>query len=301
MNLVEKHFFLVLTLALASGLLLPQAGNALVPTIKPLLMTMLFLTSLKINFKNIAFYLKKPLLPAYIFLMIMLIIPIIVFLITNQIDQTIAIGLLLMTAVPPAMASPVLTEIFKGNSALTLTTLVICSLLSPLTIPFLFKILTSQSVELDSFGMAKTLALIIFIPLILSAIIKKIGSAKPTIEKFKKYASTISIIIMSITGYIGIAIQSDALLNNPSSIIKQLIALTILFTIMHIIGYAIGFWRPREDKISIATSNTYMNSSLAFVIAVEFFPPEIILISVVAQLTWNIFPGIFKQALKVIR
>jgi len=138
----------------------------------------------------------------------------------------------------------------------------------------------------------------IFIPIILAEIIKRIKLAKPIIEKTQKYVSGINIIIMSILGYIGIAIQSETLLNNPSSIIKQLIALTILFTIMHLVGYMIAFWRPRKDKISVATSNTYMNSSLAFVIAVEFFPPEIVLISIVAQLTWNIFPGIFKQILK---
>ncbi|EKD48156.1 MAG: transporter of the bile acid:Na+ symporter family protein [uncultured bacterium] len=301
MHSIEKHFFLILTLALASGLFLPQAGDMLVPAIKPLLMMILLLTSLKIDFKSIFSYLKKPLLSTYIFVLIMLIIPTIVFLITNQIDQTLAIGLLLMTATPPAMASPVLTEIFKGNSALSLTTLITCSLLSPLTMPFLFKILTSQSIELDSLEMAKTLAIMIFTPIILAEIIKKIQSAKPTIEKVKKYVSGINIIIMSILGYIGIAIQSDTLLNNPLSIIKQLIALTILFAVMHVIGYMIGFWRPREDKIAIATSNTYMNSSLAFVIAVEFFPPEIVLISIVSQLTWNLFPGIFKQILRIVR
>ncbi|KKT19330.1 MAG: Bile acid:sodium symporter family protein [Candidatus Peregrinibacteria bacterium GW2011_GWA2_43_8] len=301
MHSIEKHFFLILTLALASGLFLPQAGDMLVPAIKPLLMMILLLTSLKIDFKSIFSYLKKPLRSTYIFVLIMLIIPTIVFLITNQIDQTLAIGLLLMTATPPAMASPVLTEIFKGNSALSLTTLITCSLLSPLTMPFLFKILTSQSIELDSLEMAKTLAIMIFTPIILAEIIKKIQSAKPTIEKVKKYVSGINIIIMSILGYIGIAIQSDTLLNNPLSIIKQLIALTILFAVMHVIGYMIGFWRPREDKIAIATSNTYMNSSLAFVIAVEFFPPEIVLISIVSQLTWNLFPGIFKQILRIVR
>lgn len=298
MQSIEKHFFLILTIALLTGLFLPQAGNFLVPAIKPLLMTILLLTSLKIDFKSVIAYSKKPLLPIYIFLMVMLVIPTIVFLITNQIDHTIAIGLLLMAASPPAMASPVLTEIFKGNSALSLTTLITCSLLSPLTMPFLFRILTSQSIELDSFGMAKTLAMMIFIPIILSQTIKRLKRTKPTIAKMQKYISGINILVMSVLGYIGISIQSDTLLNNPSSIIKQLLALTILFASMHLIGYMIGFWRPKEDKISIATSNAYMNSSLAFVIAVEFFPPEIVLISIVAQLTWNFFPGIFKQILK---
>ncbi|MFA6529125.1 MAG: bile acid:sodium symporter [Candidatus Gracilibacteria bacterium] len=297
-KLIEKHFAFILALALLGGLFLPQIGIALMPIIKLILIAMLFLTSLKIDFKQIISYLKKPALPIYIFVMKMLVIPTAVFLIARYIDPTLAIGLLLLSATSPGMASPVLTELFKGNVALSLVTVVTCSLLSPFTMPLLFKELTSQSIELDSVGMAGTLAFMIFTPIILSEIIKKIRSVQPFVEKSKKHFSAINIILMSLLMWIGIAPQADTFLHNPLSILKQLIALIILFTATHIIGYMIAFWRTKEDKISISTSLTYMNSSLAFVIAVEFFPPEVVLITIVSQIVWNTFPGIFKQVSK---
>ena len=297
-KLIEKYFSYLLFLALIGGLFLPQIGIILMPTIKPILMVMLLLSALKTDFKQVISYLKKPGLPLYIFIMTMIIVPIMVFLITNQIDQTLAIGLLLMTATPPAIASPVLTELFKGNVALSIVTVITCSLLSPITMPFLFNKLTSQSIELDSIGMAKALTFMIFTPIILAEIIKKIRTIKPFLEKSKKHFSAINIILMSLLMWIGIAPQADTFLHNPLSIIKQLIALIILFTTMHFIGYMIAFWRKKEDKISISTSMTYMNNSIAFVIAVEFFPPEVVLITIVSQLTWNTFPSIFKQISK---
>lgn len=293
-TLIEKYFSIVLFLALLGGLFLPGTGIALTPTIKPVLMTMLFLTSLKINFKQVFSYLKKPALPIYIFITKMLIIPTAVFLIMKYIDPTLAIGLLLLSATHPAMASPVLTELFKGNIALSLVILVTCSLLSPLTMPFLFKALTSQSIELNSIGIAKTLAFMIFTPIILSEIIKKIRAVKPLKEKSEKYFSAINIILMATLMWAGIAPQANTFLYNPLSIIRPLIALILLFTATHIVGYMIAFWRKKEDRIAISTSLTYMNNSLAFVIAVEFFPPEIVLITIISQLVWNTFPGLFK-------
>ena|SRR3989339_55027 len=297
-QLIENHFSIVLFLALIGGLFLPQAGIFMMPTIKPVLMLMLLLTALKIDFKQVVSQLRKPKLTIYIFIMKMLVIPTAVFFTAKYISPSLAVGLLLMSATPPAMASPVLTELFGGSTALSLVTIVVCAIMSPITMPFLFKTLTSQSLEINPLSMAATLAFMIFIPIIFAEIIKKIGQTKPLIESIKKYASPTNIILMAILMWIGIAPQSETFLTNPLSIISQLVALIILFVLMHFIGYILAFWRPREDKIAISTSLTYMNNSLAFVIAVEFFPPEVVLITIVSQLVWNTMPGIFKQISK---
>ena len=53
----------------------------------------------------------------------MIIIPVILFMVVNQFDERIAVGILLLTAMPAAVASPAIADIVKGNTALSITVL----------------------------------------------------------------------------------------------------------------------------------------------------------------------------------
>jgi len=63
---------------------------------------------------------------------------------------------------PAGVASPTLTDIVKGNTALSMSIAIITSLIAPFTVPLLFGVLKINSLSIDPLVVFKDLAIIVF-------------------------------------------------------------------------------------------------------------------------------------------
>src|SRR6266480_5980004 len=122
-EIIEDKFWLVLLLALIFGLVIPSFGKSLNFLLIPILMITSFLTYLKVESLDIAAHIKKPIFILYILLANLLLIPIVTYWLFHILTPSLAIGFLLLAATPSAVASPMLTDIMKGNVPLSI---VIC-------------------------------------------------------------------------------------------------------------------------------------------------------------------------------
>lgn len=299
LEFIEKNFWLFFLAGVLLGLFFPAGGNFLNPFMVPLLMVVLFLTCVKIDMIEVIEHVKNPLFIVYVLAVYLIVVPLITYYLFYFINQELAVSFLLLTAIPPGVASPFLTDLLKGNVSLSLVIAVIGSLIAPFTMTVLLFFTVNKVVQIDLIGILQTLLPIVFVPFIVSQILRK--TSIKFVQNNKKYFTSISTILLSVFLYIAISKQASEILKDPLSLWPYIFWLYVLFILMHVTGYFFAFWRNKKDKIALTVTKIYLNNALAIVIAHNYFSPKIALIILLSELPWTTLPGLFRHALKFVK
>ena len=86
--------------------------------------------------------------------------------------------------------------------------------------------------------------------------------------------------------------------NSIISILEKLGYAYLIFIMLHLIGYLMGFSEDKKGKISTAVGAAYMNNGLAIVLAAIYFNPYILVFAVLSEIPWNTLLGLFGKVLK---
>lgn len=282
---IEKFFWTFLIAGILAGLAFPVYNDFLMSLLKPLLMLMLLLVFLKIDISHIFHKMKNYRLILFIVLMNMVVVPLFFFLVIRNFDENLAVGILLLTAMPAAVASPALTDIVKGNTALSASIVIATSVVTPLTIPLLFWMTKANKLNVDLWFLLRDLSFIIFLPMLISQVTKRYF---PDLIRSANYLFTsINVFILTAMVYIAIASQKSLILSQPEKLVWQIGFLYLIFILLHIFGFLLGYREDMKSKIAITIGSAYMNNGLAIVLAAVYFEPSILLLVVLSELPWN--------------
>lgn len=284
---------------IAFGLVFPVYNDFFMSILEPVLMLMMFFVFLKIDLIKILREIRQFKLMLYLVLMFLFIIPAAIYNFVKIFDENLALGLLLLTAMPAAISSMALTDLAKGNVALSTGITILTSLIAPFSVPLIFSLLANQDVNINRLQMFWTLFLLIFIPILLSQIAKKIFTG--AVNKTKPAFSAINVLILFIIVYAAIGSQREFIINNPYDTFQKLIVLYVVFIFLHIVGYLFAFGKSKPDKIAITVSRAYMNISMAIVLAASFFQPPILILIILSTIPWNTLLFPFQKALKYLK
>ena len=293
---IENYFWIFLLVGLVLGLAYPFYNDFLMASLKPMLMIMLFLIFLKTDLIQILKQITDFRLMTFLVCMYMIVIPVIFFLAINLFNRQLAIGILLLTAMPAGVSAPTLTDIVKGNTTLSLSITILTAMIAPFTIPLLFKFINYDNFSVNTLEMFKDLAILVFVPLILSQIIKKIVPG--TINKGKHIFTSVNILILFLIVYTAMGSQRDVILSNSVDILLQIGFLYLIFILLHVIGYLMGYNQNKESKVAIAIGAAYMNNGMAIVLAAIYFEPSILILMVLSEFPWNTLLAPFRRILK---
>jgi len=293
---IEKYFWLFLIAGILIGLWNPlpfRTFPAFLP--KMLLGMMLFSVFLKIDTLQILENIRNYRLMIYISLLYMIIIPLFFFFSLSIFNSDLAIGILLLTAMPAGVSAPALTDIVRGNIPLSMSITIITQMISPFTVPLLFWLINIHGQSVDKLLMLKDMAIIVFVPMLLSQLIKKYFPG--TIKKTQHLFTSINVLLLFTFVYLAISSQRNYILENPQGMIWKIAVLYLVFILLHIIGYFICFKQNKENKIAVAIGAAYMNNGMAIVLATTYFKPEILVLMVLSELPWNTLLGPFKKVM----
>ncbi len=292
---IEKNFWLFLIAGIFFGLWNPVqfAAPPFVP--KMLLGMMLFLVFLKIDALEILENIKNYRLMIYIATIYMFIIPVIFFFSVKLFDPELAIGILLLTAMPAGVSTPALTDIVKGNASLSMSLAIVSQMIAPFTVPFLLWMIDLNGHSINKLLMLSDMAIIVFVPMIISQIIKKYFPI--TVKKTQHLFTSSNVLLLFAFVYIAISSQRDVILENPAGLIWKMAVLYLVFIILHVIGYLICFKENKENRIAVAIGAAYMNNGLAIVLAASYFKPEILVLMVLSEIPWNTLLAPFKKVI----
>ncbi len=292
---IEKFFWVFLLGGILIGLWYP-VGDALMFLVKPILMIMLFLVFLKTDPLHILESIKDYRLMTYIVAVYMFAIPVIFYLVTKLFDPLLAAGVLLLTAMPAGVSSPTLTDIVKGNTALSVSIVIVTAVIAPFTVPLLFWLFNFTGLSINPALILKDMAIIVFLPLVLAQIIKKYVS--PDIREKDHLFTSINIILLFLLVYAVISDQHDVILGGSIRIIRQLVILYVIFILLHAIGYLMAYKQNKRSRVAIAIGKAYMNNGMAIVLAASHFEPSILVFMVLSEIPWNTLLGPFKRVIR---
>jgi len=148
---------------------------------------------------------------------------------------------------------------------------------------------------IDKLLMLKDMAIIVFLPMIISQVIKKYIPV--TIQKTQHLFTSLNVLLLFAFVYLAISSQRNYFLENPLGMVWKIAVLYLVFILLHVIGYLICFKQNKENRIAVAIGAAYMNNGMAIVLATSYFKPEILVLMVLSELPWNTLLAPFKKVI----
>ena len=295
-QIIEKYFWIFLLTGVLIGLWYPVYNEILLSFVEPILMIMMFFVFLKTDAIQVIKNMKDIKVMIYIACIYMLIIPLMFFFSINLFNPKLAVAILLLTSMPAGVASPTLTDIVKGNIAFSLNIVIVTSLIAPFTVPLLFAVVKITDLAINPFDMFKDLVFIIFIPMVLSQLIKRYFPLR--VKKSEHLFTSFNIILLFFLVYAIIGSHRDVIILDAKRLVWYVVFLYIIFALLHIFGYLLGFKQNKETRTAMAISAAYMNNGMAIVLAAIHFDPFILILMILSEIPWNTMLAPFKYVLR---
>jgi bile acid:Na+ symporter, BASS family len=271
--------------AIVLGVLFPSQGSfkILIPI---LLALMLFFSFLKLDLRIRKFLRWE--LGVYFFIGL-LILPFLVFLLTKSLDMELRLGIFLVSITPTAIGAPIIVDMIKGNRELVVSNVVLYNLLSPFTYVVLLSLyFKTNALVIPVFSILEKLVLMIFIPLFLALLFKRIIVLDSSLKKIGRVFSPFAFILV-----IGIAVSSASseLRNMEMLLLLKVFVIVFLFAV---VSFALGFLFSKNEKSRKAMSVVFghKNSTLAIWIALSNFSPLVVVPMVIYVVCHHIINGI---------
>ncbi|MBQ9426620.1 MAG: bile acid:sodium symporter family protein [Paludibacteraceae bacterium] len=181
-----------------------------------------------------------------------------------QLDEALALGVILVGCCPGGTASNVITYLAKGDLALSVGMTGVSTVLAPLLTPLLTWLLAGESIHVDVAGMLLSILWVVILPIVLGLVIKSLWP-KFT-EKAMDYLPAFSSVAIAFTVSIVISANASKLLASGMLIII-VVMLHNLFGLGlgYLIGRLLGMSEPKKRAVSIEVGmqNSGLASSLA--------------------------------------
>ena len=185
-----------------------------------------------------------------------------------QLDEALALGVVLVGCCPGGTASNVITYLAKGDLALSVGMTGVSTILAPLLTPLLTLALAGKSIHVDVVGMLLSIFLVVIFPIIAGLVIKSIWSQFT--DKAKDYLPAFSSVAIAFTVAIVISANASKLLAGGLIIVLVVILHNLSgLGLGYLIGKLLGLEEPKKRAISIEVG--MQNSGLASALATLHF------------------------------
>jgi len=284
-RVLSEELWLFILLAIVLALAVPQVGLYITPYAIYFLLIVMFLTSLGIGLGDIARSLQYKKEIIFSLILVFIFSPLIAFLLSFTLERDLAIGLILYSAIPSAMANAFYMKRVGRNAALALIITALTTLAAPFVTPIIVKLLTGMYINMNPADLFISLAKVIILPFVAA-------------EMMRRYAKKATKVLLKNSAPIGNICVFFVIFGVISAAAGQVWSLGWLAVIMAAylgICFFMGYIIPTKERIVLGFGNGFRNGTLAMVVALEVFGPTASLVGVMATLVHNIIlvPTIF--------
>lgn len=266
-------FPLIILGALVGGLIFPDAAAPLVSGVNYALMVIMFGMGLTLTFPDFAVVARRPWPIIMGVLLQFIVMPLSALFVTwaFHLDPALAVGVILVGCAPGGTASNVVAYLAKGDVALSVAMTSVSTLLSPLVTPILTKYLAGQYMPVDAPAMAKSIMMIVFIPVVLGLIVHRlmprfVATVLPALPWMSVLG--ISYAVLGLVGASSERILSGGLLVLAVVIVHNALGLSLGYGFARLTG--VGERAARTTAIEVGMQN----SGLAAGLGAQYFTPE---------------------------
>jgi len=284
MQFIQKYFGALLLLSCFAGMFLPSMGESTNSIVIIALGFIIFFSFFQVNF-NYRFLVSDIRLSISFWFIRFLMLPVIAFLTVKRISEFHALILLLSLLLPSAVSSPSFSVIFKGRPDISIKILVFSSFLSVITIPVLSSLFVGSGINLPAGKMLLTLIYTILIPFIFHLPLRKIRNIRSFTEKYNALLTLtgLSVIFIMVT-----ARNKSFILEYPWQVGLYALEAIVLYAFMYSAGYLILPGQNKNTRRTLSISSGANNIGLGVTITALFFPGNMNIFFIVAQIVWII-------------
>jgi BASS family bile acid:Na+ symporter len=255
----------------------PSLGEFFSPYILVILGLLLFLNLIQLNFQDLISTFKKPKFLFILCITKVLVIPVTMYFVTNQIYPKYALSVLLLSGISTGLGAPFVTNYVGGRLSIVVGMVIVTSLVVPFILPALVYILYNTEFSIPVFDMILLLVISLIVPLIGSGIIKKYLPKIAT--SINKSSLPLSIILMALINLAIFSKFSDYFYLELTFVITTTVIAFALFAVFAITCYLIKNLNNRgtsmKYKISGLIAISYVNNILVTVFAQQFFGSQV--------------------------
>jgi BASS family bile acid:Na+ symporter len=270
----KKDYILIAVLygSLLAGIFFPGPSATVSETIKYLMMTMLFLAFIKISPADVGQALMSNWAGMIWGTVLRLVIaPAVVYWITLALYPPLALPILLLAGVSTGVSSPFFTSLCRGNISYCLVMTVVTSLILPITLPVMVKVLAHATLDYDLTAMALFLAVIIFVPLGAAFVFRAL--APGLIEPMNRMSYPISLVVVAGINFGALGRYIPYLRTNPEQIIYCAVYSIGLAVVLALLGWISARTRNWADQVAASGSQVWVNNILIIALAVYMNQP----------------------------
>ena len=263
---------IVIYSSLLAGIFFPKAGEIFQPFPLYCMMAMLFLSFLPISLSDISQILRGKGVIIIIFLFIrMILLPAVIFFVFRALWPGYSLSALLLSGISTGVVAPFISALLQANTPLVLVVVVISSLLVPFTLPPMVDILCGRSMELSLWAMMRLLLIVIFVPVVLAQIMRKLSLK--VVEGLRQHQFYISLFLFAVTNMGIFSKYSDFFHQEPLTIAMAAVVAFVLAALYLVGGILLSWGRPVEDQMAAVICLGIMNNVLVIVFSSQFFTP----------------------------
>ena len=274
-DVIAHNMVIVVPLCLVFGVCAPNVFIPLKPLVTPMFALVTFQGSLGNNFSNLVRTFRRPAPMLVAIAISQVLMPVVGWALGGLLfsDSNIVAGIVLEYSVPIAVTSTMWIGIYAGDMSLALGTLLISTLISPVTIPATLRLLVGATVQVDAAGMFFDMLVMIALPALAATALNQAtqGRVKTTLSPALAPLARIFVILVITT-------NSTSLHDFIFNLTPELAGVMVFIAAMASSGYLWGFAATRlmglgrEQAVTLTFCSALRNISAGAVIAQTYFP-----------------------------
>jgi bile acid:Na+ symporter, BASS family len=272
MSLNDLILFIVIFGSTFLAVVFPELGIGFQPYILYVMMFVLFLSFIRIDFSVLLDASPKALLilGKLVFVKLVL-LPAVLYWIALWVMPDYAIPILLLSGISTGVVAPFMANIMNAEVAQVARMTVVTSILVPISLPALVKILAGAEVTIPLVLMVRILALVIFVPLVVVLFMRRfIPGVLAALDALRFPISLIAFGMINL----GVFSQySSFFYQNLHQVLIAVALAYLLAVIYYLTGFVVSPRQKRMDKLAAGISLAIMNNVLVLVFASRFFGP----------------------------
>lgn len=272
MRLNDLLLFVVVCVSVTFAILKPELCEPLQAYPLYMMMTLLFLSFLRINFDALLDTSRSALAQLGLMAIVKLVVlPATLYWATLYLAPDFALPVLLLSGISTGVVAPFVANMVETDVAPVLRMVVATSLLAPFTLPSLVEILVGAQARIPVAPMIKMLAMVIFTPLILVAVARR--TIPETTEKLLRFQFPVSLLLFALINMGVFSKYSRFFFLNWETLVAAIAVSYALALVYYAAGFLCAFSDVPGERLSGGISMAIINNVLVVVFSSQFFGP----------------------------
>lgn len=298
---LQKLMPILTPLSLILGVMLQEIGGQLVFLVPWLFAFMTFSSSLSMNFKDIKTFSKFPKVILFSIAFLHIVMPIWAFFLSTVLfnDYLLTIGFVISVAIPTGVTSVIWVNMCRGNLPLCLSIILIDSLLSPLIMPALLKIIAGETIAIEPASLIIDLIWMIVLPSLFGIVLNELSKGN-VVQSLGQKLSPFS----KLSLFCVVMINSSAVAPYLKDITWELFLVILVVFLLAGSGYGIALalghllWKDARIVTTLVFIGGMRNIPIGIIIATTYFPAKVAMPVVFCMLFQQILASLFSKVVE---